>query len=227
MDWRYYWRRYFGWFPIQFCMTCGGWYWGGLPWIGLTWIPSWKEYCSKKCSDAELERVFGPPLSAACPSLVRTVEDFIRRVHEDGDAELEVLEIPVILDGIALAMENYRDLAADAGNQLRALNAAMHRAIEILGNAPKPSGLNYSADEVLGDIFRDTARLTAAVGEARGVLEAAESAPAESEREAWNRQLSAGGPIAYFCVQHGGSPACEEQNRKNGLQCPRCLAGGR
>lgn len=33
--WRYWYRRYFGCIPIQFCMTCGRWYWGGLPrwWI--------------------------------------------------------------------------------------------------------------------------------------------------------------------------------------------------
>ena len=26
----------------------------------------------------------------------------------------------------------------------------------------------------------------------------------------------------YFCVQHGGSPACEEANRQSGLRCPKC-----
>lgn len=77
--WRYWYRRYCGWIPIQFCMICGRWYWGGLPrfWItnkvagqktnnyegniyqtpiykkgiGATWLPSWKDYCSQKCCD--------------------------------------------------------------------------------------------------------------------------------------------------------------------------------
>ncbi|MBE3101237.1 MAG: hypothetical protein IMZ47_03085 [Firmicutes bacterium] len=26
----------------------------------------------------------------------------------------------------------------------------------------------------------------------------------------------------YFCVQHGGSDACERLNKKNGLTCPEC-----
>jgi transcription elongation factor Elf1 len=25
-----------------------------------------------------------------------------------------------------------------------------------------------------------------------------------------------------FCVQHGGSPACEDVNRKYGFTCPKC-----
>lgn len=60
--WRYYYRRYLGWLPVQFCMMCGRWYWGGLPvfwyrfgkWQWL-WMPSWMDYCSKKCCDEELE----------------------------------------------------------------------------------------------------------------------------------------------------------------------------
>jgi len=77
--WRYWYRRYFGWIPIQFCMVCGKWYWGGLPrwWviregfkvtnkahpsypngfktrgvyrIRMTWAASWMDYCSMKCS---------------------------------------------------------------------------------------------------------------------------------------------------------------------------------
>lgn len=27
---------------------------------------------------------------------------------------------------------------------------------------------------------------------------------------------------SYFCVQHGGSPKCEESNKKYGLTCPKC-----
>lgn len=31
-------------------------------------------------------------------------------------------------------------------------------------------------------------------------------------------------PHAYFCVQHGGSDACEKSNRRLGFQCPKCVA---
>lgn len=27
---------------------------------------------------------------------------------------------------------------------------------------------------------------------------------------------------AYLCVQHGGSPRCEEENRRMGMTCPKC-----
>lgn len=27
---------------------------------------------------------------------------------------------------------------------------------------------------------------------------------------------------AYYCVQHGGSPFCEQVNLRNGYGCPRC-----
>lgn len=32
-------------------------------------------------------------------------------------------------------------------------------------------------------------------------------------------------PHAMFCVQHGGSAACEESNEKYGFDCPRCPEG--
>lgn len=31
-------------------------------------------------------------------------------------------------------------------------------------------------------------------------------------------------PHAYLCVQHGGSPACEEKNKEQGFICPKCIA---
>lgn len=49
MNFRYRWRRYLGWFPLQPCMGCWKWYWGGLPWAG--WEASAKEYCSQECHD--------------------------------------------------------------------------------------------------------------------------------------------------------------------------------
>lgn len=27
---------------------------------------------------------------------------------------------------------------------------------------------------------------------------------------------------AYLCINCGGSPACEEQNKKHNLKCPKC-----
>lgn len=53
--WRYFWRRYVGWFPIQFCMICGHWYWGGLPCPG--WRPWMADYCSRACADEDLSRL--------------------------------------------------------------------------------------------------------------------------------------------------------------------------
>ena len=50
---KYYWRRYLGWFPWQPCLVCQHWYWGGLPFKG--WQACYQEYCSKDCHDlAEL-----------------------------------------------------------------------------------------------------------------------------------------------------------------------------
>jgi len=50
---KYYWRRYLGWFPWQPCLVCQHWYWGGLPFKG--WQACYQEYCSKECHDlAEL-----------------------------------------------------------------------------------------------------------------------------------------------------------------------------
>ena len=48
--WRYWWRRYLGWFPIQPCIGCGRWYWGGVP--TFDWQACYKEYCTKRCHDA-------------------------------------------------------------------------------------------------------------------------------------------------------------------------------
>lgn len=31
-------------------------------------------------------------------------------------------------------------------------------------------------------------------------------------------------PHPMLCVQHGGSPACEEENRRHGFPCPRCFS---
>lgn len=39
--WRAWWRRYLGWFPVQWCMTCGRAFWGGYPFL--------EEYCSHRC----------------------------------------------------------------------------------------------------------------------------------------------------------------------------------
>jgi len=70
--WRYYWRRYLGFVPVQFCMVCSRPYWGGLPrfsreWVSdrdhrkfipgkncwrawvVNWMPWWKDYCSMAC----------------------------------------------------------------------------------------------------------------------------------------------------------------------------------
>lgn len=58
--WKLLWHRYFGLFPIQFCIWCGKWYWSGFPYPSLyqirhgrfwQWKPCWKDYCSEKCSD--------------------------------------------------------------------------------------------------------------------------------------------------------------------------------
>ena len=54
-DWQYYWRRYFGWVPIQFCMVCHRPYWGGFP--TFTWQPWYQEYCSKECANEDLDMI--------------------------------------------------------------------------------------------------------------------------------------------------------------------------
>lgn len=75
----YWYRRLFGWLPVQFCMVCGKPYWGGWPrfhldaetimqpgskWVGwprsgkrwtCVWQAYWMDYCSKECSDRDLE----------------------------------------------------------------------------------------------------------------------------------------------------------------------------
>lgn len=49
--WRYWYRWFLGWFPLQPCMACWRWYWGGLPFKsgGIWWQACYKEYCSRKC----------------------------------------------------------------------------------------------------------------------------------------------------------------------------------
>lgn len=63
--WHYYYRRYLGFIPIQFCMICGKPYWGGLPLFGfasetswkLTWLwqASWQDCCSRQCNEIDFE----------------------------------------------------------------------------------------------------------------------------------------------------------------------------
>lgn len=62
--WRYYWRRYLGWLPVQFCVICGRPYWGGFPYPSLDqiraghfwqWLPWWSDYCSQRCAEDDLE----------------------------------------------------------------------------------------------------------------------------------------------------------------------------
>jgi hypothetical protein len=62
--WRYYWRRYLGWVPIQFCCICGKPYWGGFPafWYRFgkwqwVWMPYWKDYCSTECCEEEHQQM--------------------------------------------------------------------------------------------------------------------------------------------------------------------------
>lgn len=103
--WRYYYRRYLGWLPIQFCMTCGRWYWGGLPrigiinrplidWkrdingnpvggkvnvklvIGFTWQASWKEYCSQNCCDED--------------PIVKAMDAMSKAAAEEEQADIEI-----------------------------------------------------------------------------------------------------------------------------------------
>lgn len=58
--WRYWYRRYLGWIPLQPCLACNRWYWGGLPgcweWRDrlpeARWWACYKEFCSKRCYDA-------------------------------------------------------------------------------------------------------------------------------------------------------------------------------
>ena len=44
-----------GWFPVQRCIECGHWYWGGLPWFG--WLPAWKQFCCWTCAETNMDRV--------------------------------------------------------------------------------------------------------------------------------------------------------------------------
>lgn len=59
----YLWRYHLGWMPVQPCMNCGRWFWGGLPrwwWMGedgkwgMTWQASWCDFCSRECADEDL-----------------------------------------------------------------------------------------------------------------------------------------------------------------------------
>lgn len=65
--WRYYYRRYLGWLPVQFCMVCGKPYWGGFPVVGFDctrrrlfwqWLAWYMDYCSAQCCDKDLEALF-------------------------------------------------------------------------------------------------------------------------------------------------------------------------
>jgi hypothetical protein len=42
-------QYYFPWVPIQPCLACKRWFWGGLPFPG--WMPAYKTYCSKQCHE--------------------------------------------------------------------------------------------------------------------------------------------------------------------------------
>lgn len=65
--WRYWYRRYLGWLPVQFCMVCGKPYWGGFPypskWLTwpwkwtLQWQASWMDYCSRKCCNEDFDGI--------------------------------------------------------------------------------------------------------------------------------------------------------------------------
>lgn len=49
--WRHLWRRWLGWFPVQWCMVCHAGYWGGLPRRGWrAWVA---DYCSSICARAD------------------------------------------------------------------------------------------------------------------------------------------------------------------------------
>lgn len=55
---RYLWRLHLGWFPVQPCLGCDRWYWGGLPQfefhngrLELIWKAVYMDYCSKQCND--------------------------------------------------------------------------------------------------------------------------------------------------------------------------------
>jgi len=64
VGWRYYYRRYLGWLPVQFCMVCGRPYWGGWPrWeihqgkIINTWQAWMMDYCSTRCAEWDIARL--------------------------------------------------------------------------------------------------------------------------------------------------------------------------
>lgn len=46
-DNRYRFHYCLSWFPWQPCISCGKWYWGGLPFKG--WRAAYQTYCSQKC----------------------------------------------------------------------------------------------------------------------------------------------------------------------------------
>jgi hypothetical protein len=47
--WRWWWHIYMPWMPMQPCLGCKCWYWGGWPRPG--WVASYQTYCSKDCHD--------------------------------------------------------------------------------------------------------------------------------------------------------------------------------
>jgi uncharacterized membrane protein len=66
--WRYYYRFWLGWLPIQFCMVCGKPYWGGWPVFRIeglkfyvVWLAWYADYCSQECADEDSERICGKP----------------------------------------------------------------------------------------------------------------------------------------------------------------------
>lgn len=60
--WKYYYRRYLGWFPVQFCVVCGRPYWGGFPEMEIylgrlvsKWQAWMMEYCSLECCEKDTD----------------------------------------------------------------------------------------------------------------------------------------------------------------------------
>lgn len=85
--WRYLYRRYLGWLPVQFCMVCGRAYWGGFPCFEwdrrtkrpiCTWAAWMMDYCTSEC--AQEDPTVPPPPGAETfnPGAVSTpaYEDF-------------------------------------------------------------------------------------------------------------------------------------------------------
>jgi len=52
----------------------------------------------------------------------------------------------------------------------------------------------------------------------------AKPTPIEEEEEKEEEGEKPESPHPYLCCHHGGSPTCEEYNRKHGFECPKCQA---